>query len=315
QGWADRARPRPARADCARGPGAGALLDHHAVQPARRAHGTARDRAARQAARHARAARGGRAGRGDGGAGGADGQRPRARAHPRGRARARRAGSRLRAAAPAARVEGSLARVAAPALPRPRRARDEPGPADARRQGLRPRLRHPHARRRPLRPTPPATLPQSHRPPRLHPPPTARRLEIRRPAETFAAARAFLTRITRMKADKPGSKCNGSRQPASSPRTTTPLSVLIGFYPRYPRQLALRFQPKTGSRGPWSQSHWASQALTRAMTAVRGRPTRRKSPKRYCPGPRISRLPWCPIGVRNATTAPSAVTTTNGVGG
>ena len=40
-----------------------------------------------------------------------------------------------------------------------------------------------------------------------------------------------------------------------------------------------------------------------------------KSEKRYCPGPRISRLPWWPMGVRNATTAPSAVHTTNGVAG
>src|SRR5690606_26842031 len=62
-------------------------------------------------------------------------------------------------------------------------------------------------------------------------------LAPRAPAAGFRLkAKGKLTRITRIKADKRGSKCNGSRQPASSPRTTTALSVLIGFYPRYPCQ-------------------------------------------------------------------------------
>src|SRR5690606_6694237 len=117
---------------------------------------------------------------------------PRDGTHPPGRARARRALRRLRAAAPAARAEADLARVAGTALPRARRARDEPGPADARRPGLRQRLRHPHARRRPLRATAPATLPQGPRPPRLHRPPAPRHHQVRTSPQTLAPARALL---------------------------------------------------------------------------------------------------------------------------
>src|SRR5690606_4299953 len=74
-------------------------------------------------------------------------------------------------------------------------------------------------------------------------------------------------------------------------------------------------QPPIGSSGPPSHSQRVIHAHTNASRTVSGAPTRRKSAKRYCPGPRISRLPWWPIGVRNATTAPSAVQTTKGVAG
>lgn len=47
-----------------------------------------------------------------------------------------------------------------------------------------------------------------------------------------------------------------------------------------------------GQNGPPSQSQRAIQALTKAMSTVKGKPMRRKSLKRYWPGPRIRRLPW-----------------------
>jgi len=47
-----------------------------------------------------------------------------------------------------------------------------------------------------------------------------------------------------------------------------------------------------GQNGPPSQSQRAIQALTKAMSTVRGKPMRRKSLKRYWPGPRMRRLPW-----------------------
>ena len=72
---------------------------------------------------------------------------------------------------------------------------------------------------------------------------------------------------------------------------------------------------QAGSSGPPSQMYCASQALTRLMQIVSGTPMRKKSPNVYWPGFRISRLPWWPIGVRKAVTAPSAVQTMNGCGG
>ncbi|MET4729090.1 anti-sigma factor RsiW [Lysobacter enzymogenes] len=47
-----------------------------------------------------------------------------------------------------------------------------------------------------------------------------------------------------------------------------------------------------GQNGPPSQSQRAIQALTKAMSTVKGKPMRRKSLKRYWPGPRMRRLPW-----------------------
>lgn len=47
-----------------------------------------------------------------------------------------------------------------------------------------------------------------------------------------------------------------------------------------------------GQNGPPSHSQRAIQALTKAMSTVRGKPIRRKSLKRYWPGPRMRRLPW-----------------------
>lgn len=47
-----------------------------------------------------------------------------------------------------------------------------------------------------------------------------------------------------------------------------------------------------GHNGPPSQSQRAIQALTKAMSVVSGKPMRKKSLKRYWPGPRIRRLPW-----------------------
>lgn len=51
-------------------------------------------------------------------------------------------------------------------------------------------------------------------------------------------------------------------------------------------------QDAPGSNGPPSHSQRAIQALTQAMSMVKGRPIRRKSLKRYWPGPRMRRLPW-----------------------
>ncbi|SDZ22266.1 hypothetical protein SAMN04487939_12442 [Lysobacter sp. yr284] len=47
-----------------------------------------------------------------------------------------------------------------------------------------------------------------------------------------------------------------------------------------------------GQNGPPSQSQRAIQALTKAMSTVKGKPMRRKSLKRYWPGPRMRRFPW-----------------------
>src|SRR3546814_7705406 len=90
------------------------------------------------------------------------------------------------------------------ALSRARRARDEPAQPDAWWQGLRQRFRQAHARRRPVRATHPHTLRQGPRPPRLRPHAGTRHFEVHRPEQPVAAANAFLTRITRLKADKHG---------------------------------------------------------------------------------------------------------------
>src|SRR5690606_12195765 len=214
-----------------------------------------------------------------------------------------------------ARAQAGLARMAGAALSRARGARDEPAQPDARRQGLRQHLRQAHARRRPLRPAHPHPLRQGPRPPRLRPPPRTRHHQVRRPPQALAPTRAFLTRITRIRADKRGYSHSGFRRTAAS-RVTPLIFFSICSYRLLSALSVSKLQlPKVGSSGPPRHSQRAIQAQRRATTAVRGRPTRRTSARRYCPGPRISRLPWCPTGVRTATTAPSAVHTTNGVGG
>lgn len=50
-------------------------------------------------------------------------------------------------------------------------------------------------------------------------------------------------------------------------------------------------QDRAGQNGPSSQSQRAIQALTKAISVVRGKPMRRKSPNRYWPGPRMRRFP------------------------
>lgn len=50
-------------------------------------------------------------------------------------------------------------------------------------------------------------------------------------------------------------------------------------------------QDDPGQNGPPSQSQRAIQALTRAISTVSGKPMRRKSAKRYWPGPRMRRFP------------------------
>lgn len=52
------------------------------------------------------------------------------------------------------------------------------------------------------------------------------------------------------------------------------------------------------------------KATTSATSRGDGVPTRTKSTKRYRPGPYISRLPCCPMGVRNDATAVIATVTT-----
>lgn len=52
-----------------------------------------------------------------------------------------------------------------------------------------------------------------------------------------------------------------------------------------------RQPPKAGHNGPPSHSQRAIHADTSAAITVNGNPKRTKSPNRYCPGPRISRLP------------------------
>lgn len=71
--------------------------------------------------------------------------------------------------------------------------------------------------------------------------------------------------------------------PAASPRGTLP------FDPADPSRWA---QDMPGSNGPPSHNQRAIHALTTAISVVKGNPMRRKSLKRYWPGPRMRRLPW-----------------------
>src|SRR5918994_2636363 len=52
--------------------------------------------------------------------------------------------------------------------------------------------------------------------------------------------------------------------------------------------ISIRMASQSGISGPSIQSHCESQTATTLMPTVSGKPTRRKSPKVYCPGLRIS---------------------------
>lgn len=60
---------------------------------------------------------------------------------------------------------------------------------------------------------------------------------------------------------------------------------------RQTRRAACLGQADPGQNGPPSQSQRAIQALTKAISVVSGKPMRRKSAKRYWPGPRMRRFP------------------------
>lgn len=75
---------------------------------------------------------------------------------------------------------------------------------------------------------------------------------------------------------------------AAAPAATGAGTVSLVAGELEPRALA---QPP-GQNGPPSHSQRAIQALTKAMSTVKGKPIRRKSLKRYWPGPRIRRFPW-----------------------